>query len=293
MKLIRYSKIDENTGKCSLKKLCFSALLVSFCFLCLESASANYITDQINSLRSQIRDKLKKTRTNKVVPKIRLNKTLPTQNTQTQADEQDQQIKQNSKLLKIRKPTTSKTPSQNRRLRKITVQPRTVKTDEATRRMNKLSLYSGTLPVVEGWKQYRDREHGYRIQAPADWNSTFQIEGAEHLRTILSSDQLIALRVVSSISDREKNPEDLRKSFEKDRFKGAKLIQVNSGNLANIPSSTAFYSNNYQGLPVNIVAVYLLKDGYSYVIWIMVPQELLQQRSSEAESVLSTFEFVQ
>jgi hypothetical protein len=45
-------------------------------------------------------------------------------------------------------------------------------------------------------------------------------------------------------------------------------------------------------LAVNIVAVYLLKNENCYIVWVMIPQQLFQQRNAEGEAVISTFEFV-
>ncbi len=147
------------------------------------------------------------------------------------------------------------------------------------------------VPLKSGWKLESDSAHKYRIQFPANWQSGFLMDGTDHVRTGLSADQNLSVRVRSFDVPAGATTELIKTLFEQHILGGGNLLHSEKGNLCGVPSIMSVYAGQFNNIPVNMVAVVLLRQNRGYIVWAMIPTSLFAIRSAEADSVLATFEF--
>lgn len=147
------------------------------------------------------------------------------------------------------------------------------------------------LPLRSGWKIENDSTHKYRIQFPADWQTGFLMDGTDRIRTGLSADQNLSVRVRSFDVPAGATTDLIKKLFEQHVLGGGNLLHSEKGNLCGVPSIMSVYSGQFNNIAVNMVAVVMLRQNRGYIVWTMIPTSLFAIRSAEADSVLATFEF--
>mgnify|MGYP000967494004 FL=1 len=147
------------------------------------------------------------------------------------------------------------------------------------------------LPLKTGWKLENDSAHKYRIQFPADWQAGLLMDGTDRVRTGLSADQNLSVRVRSFDVPAGATTELIKTLFEQHILGGGNLLHSEKGNLCGVPSIMSVYAGQFNNIPVNMVAVVLLRQNRGYIVWAMIPTSLFALRSAEADSVLATFEF--
>lgn len=148
------------------------------------------------------------------------------------------------------------------------------------------------VPLKNGWKLETDSTHKYRIQFPANWQTGFLMDGTDRVRTGLSADQNLSVRVRSFDVPAEATTELIKTLFEQHILGGGNLLHSKKGNLCGVPSIMSVYAGQFNNNPVNMVAVVLLRQSRGYIVWAMIPTVLFASRSAEADSVLATFEFI-
>lgn len=147
------------------------------------------------------------------------------------------------------------------------------------------------VPLKSGWKLENDSAHKYRIQFPANWQTGFLMDGTDRIRTGLSADQNLSVRVRSFDVPAGATTELIKTLFEQHILGGGNLLHSEKGNLCGVPSIMSVYAGQFNNIPVNMVAVVLLRQNRGYIVWAMIPTSLFTVRSAEADSVLATFEF--
>lgn len=165
------------------------------------------------------------------------------------------------------------------------------KTVKTKKNEKKSSHRKGLLPVKAGWKVEADQVHGYRIQFPKSWQTSFMMDGPDRIKTGLSPDQNLSVRVRSFDGATGATVEMVKAAFEQRVLGGGNLLFTEKGNLCGVPSVMSVYSGQFNNIPVNMVAVVLLRGSKGYIVWTMMPANLFTARSAEADSVLATFEF--
>lgn len=64
----------------------------------------------------------------------------------------------------------------------------------------------------------------------------------------------------------------------------------NKGDLHGIPATASAYTWKYNNIETVIGAYYIIQNGFAYVVWTIVPRNLINQRSAEADAIIESFE---
>ena len=169
---------------------------------------------------------------------------------------------------------------------------KSVKTPKKKIKKSKKLSVPKRLPLNPGWKQEADNTHGYRIQFPKNWQTSFLTDGPDRIKTGLSPDQNLSVRVRSFDCGPGATLELVKMAFEQRVLGGGTILHTENGRLCGVPSNLSIYSGQFNNLNVNIVSVILLRNNRGYIVWTMVPSQLFASRSAEADAVLATFEFI-
>lgn len=84
----------------------------------------------------------------------------------------------------------------------------------------------------------------------------------------------------------------LKQVFEQNIINGAQMLMEEDGDLHGIPAKAAAYIWKFNNTETVIGTYYIIQNGFAYVVWTIVPRELLEQRSTEADKIIDSFELL-
>lgn len=137
-----------------------------------------------------------------------------------------------------------------------------------------------------------DTEMHFKIQAPRNYKQNQFIEGTDKILALVSPDDNVAVRVRAMKSSNQVTKELLQQVFEQNIISGAKRIMNEAGDLHGIPATATAYTWKYNNIETVIGAYYIIQNGFAYIVWSIVPQNLLTRRSAEADAIIDSFELL-
>ncbi|PKK89473.1 MAG: hypothetical protein CVV64_13735 [Candidatus Wallbacteria bacterium HGW-Wallbacteria-1] len=158
--------------------------------------------------------------------------------------------------------------------------------------MTKTDTAYTPLATRKGWRSESDTVHKYRIQVPRKWQAGFLMDGNDRVRTFVSPDNNVSVRVRTFATGQGVTTDLMRQAFQQYSLGGGQLLYNETGVLGGVPASLGVYSGAFNNIPVTVVALFTMRSGIGYIVWSMVPQNLFQARSDEIDSVLATFEYL-
>lgn len=134
-----------------------------------------------------------------------------------------------------------------------------------------------------------DSEMQFKIQAPANYQQNQFRDGTDKVLALVSPDENVAVRVRAMHATNDFTIDLLQQVFEQNIISGAKLIMKDNGDLHGIPARATAYTWKYNNIETVIGTYYIIQNGFAYVVWTIVPRNLLQQRSAEADKIIDSF----
>lgn len=256
------------------KQLTVIGLVMVFLATCLVSAQANAFADRMKALRQRMATEGEISTGDNTAPDV--------PNVVKQLEEE---------IKKPGLPKIDEKPVTNPKVKISTPKPLKKPAKRSWKSKKASNGRKGLLPVKSGWKVEADKLHAYRIQFPKNWQTSFLQDGPDRIKTGLSPDQNVSVRVRSFDGVGAASLEQIKAAFEQTVLGGGNQLHSEKGNLCGIPSIMSVYSGQFNNIDVNMVAVIMVKASKGYIVWTMIPANMFANKSAEADAVLATFEF--
>jgi hypothetical protein len=149
-------------------------------------------------------------------------------------------------------------------------------------------------PTTSGYRSLRDPLLGFGLTVPESWITQNFNEQGDQIITALSPDQNVAVRVRGFRIAGGATVEAIRLTFENMLQNNllqqtGQMLQVQPYTMSGLTGQTATYSGTMNGINVGIAAFYAIHGQTGYVVWVIIPAHLYDQRLAEADAVARTF----
>ncbi len=140
----------------------------------------------------------------------------------------------------------------------------------------------------------RDPVLGFGLTVPEGWITQNFNDQGDQVITALSPDQNVAVRVRGFRLGAGANVEAIRAAFEtmlQDNLlqQTGQMLQVQPYVMSGLNGQTATYTGVANGINVGIAAFFAISGQTGYVVWVIIPVQLYDQRLAEADAVAQTF----
>ncbi len=140
-------------------------------------------------------------------------------------------------------------------------------------------------------KWYIDRQFKCRINVPESWSSNSFMDGSDKVYDFYSPDQNIAVQLRAFDAGNQVTTDLLVQIYEEQMLpagtKKSGLFDKVSKN--GIPGKQGIYTSKYNGIDVAMSAFYAVQNNYGYVLLVIVPTNMMQQKTPEIQKVTQTF----
>lgn len=151
-----------------------------------------------------------------------------------------------------------------------------------------LALLLGCDGVAAKW--YGDAFFNFRIDVPFSWTSHQSMDGSDRVYTFLSPDENVAVRIRAFKVDWGTDLDAIRRAFEQHVLGGGELVSIEPYELNGLEGKLGAYAGQFDEVDVGAAVFFATHDDNAYIIWSMIPLELLDNRSDEADAILNTFQ---
>lgn len=138
-----------------------------------------------------------------------------------------------------------------------------------------------------------DDEMKFKILVPDNYQKNQFWEGTDKILAVLSPDQNVAVRVRSFSASEQVTVDLIQQVFEQNVISGSGRLTQEDGHLNQIPARAAAYTWRYNNINTVVGTYYIIQNGIGYIVWTIVPRNLLEQRSKEADNILESFALLQ
>lgn len=138
-----------------------------------------------------------------------------------------------------------------------------------------------------------DEEMKFNILVPDNYQKNQFREGTDKILAVLSPDQNVAVRVRAFPASEQVTVDLIQQIFEQDIISGSSRLTQEDGHLNAIPARAAAYTWRYNNINTVVGTYYIIQNGMGYIVWTIVPQNLLQQCSKEADKILDSFSLLE
>lgn len=150
-----------------------------------------------------------------------------------------------------------------------------------------LISYSSSIFTQNSW--HTDSEMGYKISLPNHYQKNQFWDQGEKILVAVSPDQNVVIRIRSFKATEQFTTSLIQQAFEQSVITGATLLTREEGDLNGIPAVATAYSWGYNNINTVVGAYFILNGGTGYIVWTIIPLNLLQQRSGEADQIIDSF----
>lgn len=154
-----------------------------------------------------------------------------------------------------------------------------------------LAVYPFSLFSQTSW--ISDEEMKFKILVPDNYQKNQFWEGTDKILVVVSPDQNVAVRVRAFPATEQVTVELIQQVFEQNVITGASRLTQEDGHLNQIPARAAAYTWRYNNINTVVGAYYIIQNSMGYIVWTIVPRNLIQQRSKEADNILDSFALLQ
>lgn len=138
-----------------------------------------------------------------------------------------------------------------------------------------------------------DEEMKFKILVPENYQKNQFWEGTDKILALVSPDQNVAVRVRAFPASEQVNTDLIQQVFEQNVITGSSRLTQEDGNLNQIPARAAAYTWRYNNINTVVGVYYIIQNGMGYIVWTIIPRNLLQQRSKEADKIIDSFALLQ
>lgn len=150
-----------------------------------------------------------------------------------------------------------------------------------------IAVFPFSLFSQSGW--ISDEEMKFKILVPDNYQKNQFSEGTDKIFALLSPDQNVAVRVRAFPASEQVTVDLIQQVFEQNVISGSNRLTQEDGYLNRIPARAAAYTWRYNNINTVVGAYYIIQNGTGYIVWTLIPRNLLQQRSKEADKILDSF----
>lgn len=140
-------------------------------------------------------------------------------------------------------------------------------------------------------KWYIDRQFKCRINVPNSWSSNSFMDGSDKVYDFYSPDQNIAIQLRAFDAGSQVTTDLLIEVYEDQMLpagtKRSGLFDKTSKN--GIPGKQGVYTSTYNGIDVTMSAFYAVPNNNGYVLLVIVPTSMIQEKTAEIQKVTKTF----
>ena len=140
------------------------------------------------------------------------------------------------------------------------------------------------------WVQ--DNEFRFKIDVPGNYTKTKETEGSDKVHSFIRNDNNVLIQVRTMKLDSRATVDLLQSAFETHSITNARRLLDKRGDLHGITAKTAAYSWDVNGTATVIGAYYIIQDGIGYVLWSLVPQNMINTTSAEADRIMESFDIL-
>ncbi|HDR52108.1 MAG TPA: hypothetical protein ENN90_10910 [Mariniphaga anaerophila] len=138
-----------------------------------------------------------------------------------------------------------------------------------------------------------DEEMKFKILVPDNYQKNQFREGTDKILAVLSPDQNVAVRVRAFPASEQVTVDLIQQVFEQNVISGSSRLTQEDGHLNQIPARAAAYAWRYNNMNTVVGSYYIIQNGTGYIVWTLIPRNLLQQRSKEADKILDSFSLLE
>ena len=137
---------------------------------------------------------------------------------------------------------------------------------------------------------YKDNSYNFQITSSNTWKTKTYFDGPDRLFDTISPDENVLVRV-RAIHLSDPIPMDvLRKVYEREYLKNSSLYKEESTVINGIKGQSFFYHWKYNGHDINVVSWFAILPKMAYIVSQIIPQVILNERVTEADNVINTFQ---
>ena len=134
-----------------------------------------------------------------------------------------------------------------------------------------------------------DQQMKFKISIPNSYQTNEFWDGTDKIHAFVSADQNVAIRVRSIPVQSSISIDMIEKAFSQNIIKGAQQIVNQAYTLNGVNGEMAAYKWKYNKINVVIGAFYTIQSNIAYVVWTMVPEQLLAKRNAESDAITNSF----
>lgn len=134
-----------------------------------------------------------------------------------------------------------------------------------------------------------DPQMKFKISVPSNYQTNQFWEGTDKIHAFVSPDQNLAVRVRSIPVPVNATVDLIVQTFSQNIIKGARQLVIQDYMLNGLNGKLAAFKWRYNNIDVVIGAFVTIRNGLAYVIWSMVPENLLAKRSAESDAITGSF----
>ncbi|MDD4192165.1 MAG: hypothetical protein PHI28_12595 [Mangrovibacterium sp.] len=134
-----------------------------------------------------------------------------------------------------------------------------------------------------------DTQMRFKISVPASYQTNQFWDGTDKIHAFVSPDQNVAVRVRSIPVQSNATVDLIAQVFSQNIIKGAQQLVIQPHTMSGLNGKLAAYKWRYNNINVVIGAFYTIQNGIAYVVWTMVPENLLSKRSAESDAITNSF----
>lgn len=160
------------------------------------------------------------------------------------------------------------------------------------KRHSTLLLILGICLTIQLHAQNRwieDQQMKFKIMVPNNYQTNDFWDGTDKIHAFVSPDQNVAVRVRSIPVQSNITTEMIVQVFSQNIIKGAQQLVKQAYTLNGMNGIMAAYKWKYNKINVVIGAFYTIQNSIAYVVWTMVPENLLAKRNAESDAITNSF----
>ncbi|MCG6186213.1 hypothetical protein [Maribellus maritimus] len=150
-------------------------------------------------------------------------------------------------------------------------------------------LFSST-QAQEKW--ITDAETQFKIKIPETFTQKQTRDGTDKVFTLMSPDENVFIRVRALKAESQLTSDLLQKVFEQNMIRGAQRIMNKDGDLHGIPARASAYTWKIDESDAILAVYYIIQNGFAYVVWAAVPENLAHEYSDTADGIIDSFELL-
>ncbi len=134
-----------------------------------------------------------------------------------------------------------------------------------------------------------DHANNFKINIPYGWNTNSYSEGGDQVHDFTSPDENIFIQI-RCLDNGGMAVTDLAALFEEGLIaEGATAMGQSNEELNGVPGVMGVYTMSYEETDMGIITFSVVNQNLGYLMFVVVPVDMFEQKADEADAVLNTF----